>query len=143
MVLSEFEKHCERTRLAALVRKEAVAFKSIVEDAEDREEMDIMDTLGKRQPTDKYEGDVNVRTLRTLLSIIDERGWERSAHQVCTTQTHPRSLLLTPTPHASQMQFHSAFERCVSRVLYKSEWATARPAIMKHNGWDKCNSEVV
>lgn len=41
------------------------------------------------------------------------------------------------------MQFHSAFERCVSRVLYKSEWATARPAIMKHNGWDKCSSEVM
>ena len=35
------------------------------------------------------------------------------------------------------------FERCVARVLYKSEWATARPAIMRHNNWDKCSSEVV
>lgn len=78
-VLSEFEKHCERTRAAARARKEAVAFKSIVDDAEDREEMDIMDTLGKKQPTDKYDGDVNLRTLRTLLGIIDERGWERCA----------------------------------------------------------------
>lgn len=83
-VLSEFEKHCERTRAAARARREAVAFKSIVEDGEDRDEIDIMDTLGKRQPSDKYDGDVNVRTLRTLLTIIDESGWER-----CTL---PRTL---------------------------------------------------
>lgn len=42
-----------------------------------------------------------------------------------------------------QMQFHSSFERCVSRVLYKGEWSTSRPAIMKHNQWDKCSSEVL
>ena len=41
------------------------------------------------------------------------------------------------------MQFHSSFERCVSRVLYKGEWSTSRPAIMKHNQWDKCSSEVL
>ena len=29
------------------------------------------------------------------------------------------------------MAFHSSFERCVSRVIYKKDWATARPAIMK------------
>lgn len=81
-MLSEFEKHCERTRQAARARKEAVAFKSIVDDAEDREQVDIADTLGKKQPTDKYDGDVNLRTLRTLLGIIDDRGWERSAHQM-------------------------------------------------------------
>ena len=41
------------------------------------------------------------------------------------------------------MQFHSSFERCVSRVLYKGEWETSKPAIMKHISWDKCNSEVM
>lgn len=41
------------------------------------------------------------------------------------------------------MQFHSSFERCVSRVLYKGEWSTSRPSIMKHNKWDKCSSEVL
>ena len=41
------------------------------------------------------------------------------------------------------MAFHSSFERCVSRVIYKKDWATARPAIMRHNGWDKCSSDVL
>jgi len=41
------------------------------------------------------------------------------------------------------MAFHSSFERCVSRVIYKKDWATARPNIMRHNKWDKCCSEVL
>ena len=41
------------------------------------------------------------------------------------------------------MAFHSAFERCVSRVIYKKDWATSRPAIMRHNNWPRCNSEVL
>ena len=41
------------------------------------------------------------------------------------------------------MQFHSAFERCVSRVIYKGEWGRDRTAIMQHNGWEKANSEVM
>ncbi len=41
------------------------------------------------------------------------------------------------------MKFHSAFERCVSRVVYKKDWATSRPAIMRHNMWAKCSSEVM
>lgn len=97
-------------------------YRNVVEDDEEREALNIIDTLGKRQPQDVYDGDVNLRTLRTLLKMIDERGWERSPHQ---------------------MQFHSSFERCVSRVLYKGEWSTSRPAIMKHNQWDKCSSEVL
>ena len=41
------------------------------------------------------------------------------------------------------MAFHSSFERCVSRVIYKSDWGKDRPAIMKHNKWDRCSSEVL
>tara|TARA_B100001094_G_C18184948_1_gene803180 strand:+ start:851 stop:1270 length:420 start_codon:yes stop_codon:yes gene_type:complete len=121
-VLSEFEKHTVRLREASRNRKNALAYTNLVDDHEDREAINIEDTLGKRQPSDIYNGDVNLRTLRTLLKMVDERGWERSAHQ---------------------MMFHSSFERCVSRVLYKGEWETSKPAIMKHNLWDKCNSEVM
>jgi hypothetical protein len=121
-ILEEFQTHCTSLRHAYNARKEAVVLKNVVEDRQDREAISVEDTLGKRQPTDKYEGDVNLRTLRLLLKMIDERGWERSDHQI---------------------SFHSAFERCVSRVLYKNEWATQRPAIMKHNGWDRCSSEVM
>ena len=67
-------------------------------------------------------GDTNLRTLRTLLSIIDDRGFERSAHQV---------------------QFHSAFERSTARVIYKRDWASSRSQIMAKNGWNTCSSEVL
>jgi hypothetical protein len=42
-----------------------------------------------------------------------------------------------------QMKFHSAFERCVARVIYKQDWATSRPAIMRWNEWPRCSSEVL
>lgn len=121
-ILAEFQKHVSRLKAASEARKSAVALKNVVEDKQDRESTSVADTLGRRQPADVYEGDVNLRTLRSLLEIIDNSGWERSAHQ---------------------LQFHSAFERCVARVLYKTEWATQRPAIMKHNSWEKANSEVL
>ena len=121
-VLGEFESHCAAMRESARARREAVQLRSVVDDDADVVAVDIRDTLGVRQPQDKWQGDVNLRTLRTLLSIIDDRGFERSAHQ---------------------MKFHSAFERCVSRVVYKKDWATSRPAIMRHNGWQKCSSEVM
>ena len=38
---------------------------------------DVLDTLGKRQPQDEYQGDVNFRTLHSLLKMVDERGFER------------------------------------------------------------------
>ena len=52
-------------------------YRNVVEDDEEREALNVTDTLGKRQPQDVYDGDVNLRTLRTLLKMIDERGWER------------------------------------------------------------------
>lgn len=41
------------------------------------------------------------------------------------------------------MSFHSAFERCTARIIYKKDWATNRPAIMRHNKWNTCSSEVL
>jgi len=121
-VFEEFDTHSSRLKDAARARKESVRCRNVVEDSEDGEAITALDTLGKKQYTDTYDGDTNLRTLRTLLSMIDDRGWERSPHQVT---------------------FHEKFEQCVSRVLYKGEWATQRPAIMKKNGWDRCASEVM
>ena len=42
-----------------------------------------------------------------------------------------------------QMKFHSAFERSTARVIYRDDWGTQRPAIMKKNGWAACSSEVL
>ncbi len=84
-VLEEFHSHSSRLKEASRARKEAVRFKNLVEDKDERTEIAIEDTLGKKQPSDLFDGDTNLRTLRTLLGFIDNRGWERSAHQVSTT----------------------------------------------------------
>ena len=76
-ILEAFQKHTESLRHASQARKNAVALRNIVEDKADRETTSIVDTLGRRQPSDTYDGDVNLRTLRTLLTMIDNRGWER------------------------------------------------------------------
>lgn len=142
-ILAEFDQHATRLRDAHRARKAAVALKNVVEDREEREAISVVDTLGKRQPSDVYEGDVNLRTLRTLLFMVDERGWERYAASLplfkrCILNKHDTDFR---SPH--QMQFHSSFEKCVARVLYKSEWSTLKPAIMKHNKWTRCSSEVM
>ena len=96
--------------------------RSVVNDNEKKEVTSEEDSLGRRLPTDEFQGDVNLRTLRSLLKMIDERGYERSDHQ---------------------MRFHSAFERATSRVIYKDDWGTQKPAIMSKNGWQACSSEVL
>ena len=71
---------------------------------------------------DTFEGDGVLRTLQALLSRIDERGYARSTQQ---------------------MRFHDAFIRACSRVLYRNDWSTNRPAIMKKNAWDSSPSEIL
>ena len=41
------------------------------------------------------------------------------------------------------MKFHSAFERAAARVVYRSDWETQRPAIMRKNKWSSCPGEVM
>lgn len=41
------------------------------------------------------------------------------------------------------MKFHSAFERAAARVIYRDDWGTQRPAIMKKNDWATTPSEVL
>tara|TARA_B110001452_G_scaffold79753_1_gene65219 strand:+ start:5892 stop:6701 length:810 start_codon:yes stop_codon:yes gene_type:complete len=95
---TEFERHAERLRERARARRESVKLRASVFDNEDHEEVSEEASLGKWQPQDEFQGDVNMRTLRTLLRMVDERGFERSAHQLA---------------------FHSAFERATSRIIYR------------------------
>eukprot|EP00966_Prymnesium_polylepis_P263883 6096372-Prymnesium_polylepis.1 len=81
-VLSEFQEHVSRLKEASRSRKNSARFKSVVDDVEEREAVSVSETLGVRQPSDVYDGDVNLRTLRSLLKMIDERGWERCANFV-------------------------------------------------------------
>lgn len=84
-------------------------------------ENDLKDILAQRQG-DTFIGCCRLRCLRTLLSIIDNRGFERSQHQ---------------------LQFHAAFERSCSRVLYREEFPLHKTAIMKINQWDMAPGEVM
>lgn len=76
-LLSEFNQHAERLRKRSRARRQAVTLKSAVLDREDREQASAEDLLGKRQPQDEFQGDVNMRTLQALLKMIDEKGFER------------------------------------------------------------------
>ena len=76
-ILEQFDTHCANLRKASSARREAVGLRNIVEDRADAEAVSVEETLGRRQPNDVYQGDTNLRTLRTLLKLIDDRGWER------------------------------------------------------------------
>jgi len=79
-VFDAFEAHVQSARAAHERRKASAAFCNVVDDRETRETLSVEQTLGRRQPQDVFSGDVHLRTMRTLLSLVDERGWERYAY---------------------------------------------------------------
>lgn len=127
-LLDAFATHSNALRAAARERREAMSLRAGVHECLSTtgeccdEEIASTATLGVPIRGETMRGDTNLRTLRTLLALVDERGFERSPHQLA---------------------FHSAFERCTARVIYKGEWAACRPQIMRRNGWDRCSSEVL
>ena len=116
--------HATRLREAARERRNMLLMRPVVMEIPTASEVvgNGENFLGIPIRGETMAGDTNLRTLRTLLSIIDDRGFERSAHQV---------------------QFHSAFERSTARVIYKRDWASSRSQIMAKNGWTTCSSEVL
>lgn len=44
---------------------------------------------------------------------------------------------------AHQLEFHEAFLRAAARVIYRGEWETSKPMIMRRHGWDQVHSEVM
>ena len=122
-----FDEHVTRLDAARVKRVEILSFKSALEDDGGDEvnpdaTQDELDGLGVWLPGDERQGDVNFRTLLKLLARIDARGFERSAQQ---------------------LDFHTAFMKASARVIYRSSWATDRPAIMAAHGWETSNSEVL
>ena len=89
VVTTEFETHCAKLRESSRARQEAVRLRAAVDDNSTGVAVDIRDTLGVRQPQDRWEGCINLRTLRTLLSIVDDRGFERSARCAVAFPPHP------------------------------------------------------
>ena len=73
-------------------------------------------------PGDKFEGDLVLRRLNILLDRIDQKGFQRSRQQVT---------------------FHDAFIRATSRVMFKQNWQSSRPEIMRKYEWDRAPSEIL
>ena len=126
-LFASFDQHVTDLDAARVKRVEILSFKSALEDDGGDEvnpdaTQDEIDGLGVWMPGDERQGDVNYRTLNKLLTRVDQRGFERSAQQ---------------------LDFHIAFMKAAARVIYRSSWATDRPAIMQAHGWETSNSEVL
>ena len=144
-LMASFGAHVDKLSQARLARKEQLRPKSIVETLVQEQEIansglqaaatggsivPIITQDGnldpgsvwKRLDSDQFEGDAVIRCLYSLLDLIDDRGYQRSPHQI---------------------RFHDSFIRATSRVMYKSEWGSDKPAIMRSKNWDKCPSEIL
>jgi hypothetical protein len=136
MLMSAFSEHSEHLQTAEKERKRSLMLRANVNDwfethyardggssararchSSDQPHATSADLAGTW-----LAGDEKLSNLRALLSKVDNRGYERSAHQ---------------------MAFHSAFERSTARVIYREDWARSRHAIMQKNGWKLCSSEVL
>jgi len=145
-VMDRFDQHHTELKSSYSARKQAVQLRSVVTDSSEISAVDVGDMLGVRQPCDRWQGCTNLRTLRQLLLLVDDRGFERCVRVAilfdCELHLNLDVMgVFFSSPH--QMAFHSSFERCVSRVIYKQDWGKDRPAIMKHNNWERCSSEVL
>lgn len=124
---NEYDRHCADVRNALTRRRAKMQFKvndasELLEDVDASAAADADAGLGVWQHGDEYQGDVNLRTLKALLERVDQRGFERSAHQ---------------------LEFHEAFFNACSRVIYKADWEVSKPKIMRKNNWTSVQSEVM
>ena len=93
-------------------------------------------------PGDEFQGDVNYRTLQALLTRVDQRGYERYRLRFKTPDPCLRALACL-SRSAHQLEFHEAFLRATARVIYRGEWESSKPMIMRKHGWDAVHSEVM
>jgi hypothetical protein len=93
-LLSEFDAHCTSLRKSARERREAIALRNVVMDRTEVEALDMRSTFGVLQANEKWAGDAALRTLRSLLHIIDENGFERC---VCACPFLLRRFAALPT----------------------------------------------
>jgi len=127
-LFAKFEQHVRAIEDARAARQELLSFKSALEDEGHAAKvsadasLDERDMLGVRMPGDNFQGDTNMRTLQKLLTRVDQRGFERSSQQ---------------------LEFHEAFLKAAARIIYRGDWETEKPAIMRQHGWETSNSEVL
>jgi hypothetical protein len=74
-LLSCFQDHAAKLRDRARAKREAVALKHVVDDPDVREEATDDANLGRQLPGERFAGDTALRTLNTLLAMVDARGF--------------------------------------------------------------------
>jgi hypothetical protein len=80
-ISSLFESHAATLRTTARERREQLALRSVAVVGDDAEVKvnEAVALLGKPLASDRWEGDCHRRTLHALLSMVDDRGFERYA----------------------------------------------------------------
>ena len=131
-IRSAFTNHTNHLKESRRKRRKALNVTSIVGDPNTSESAMVVSGttsfqeqsagFGEAISSDVYEGDSVTRTLYKLLSMVDDRGFARSPQQCL---------------------FHDAFIRACSRVMYRNDWSMNKPAIMKHNNWVECPSQIL
>ena len=114
-----FESHVQNLQSARERRREALAFKSVVEESapdesSTKQTQDELDGLGVWMPGDQYQGDVNMRTLQKLLARVDARGFERCAHR---KRTASAPLTLRARARVAGPRSSSSFTLCALCAL--------------------------
>jgi len=116
-----FSDHIDHLREARRLKISTLQLKNVVEGQSTRSQITTGE-IGARLPSDVYEGDTVLRTLNKLLSMVDDRGYQRSSQQ---------------------LRFHQAFIRATSRVIYRADWSKDAPKIQRAQQWESCPSEVL
>ena len=148
-LFAKFEKHVRAIEQARAARQELLTFKSALEDGNDVAKvgadasLDERDALGVWLPGDVMQGDVNMRTLQKLLTRVDQRGFERSSQQLEVSPIPTRFHSCLAHTRVLCAQFHVAFLKAAARIIYRGDWETRRPEIMRRHGWETSNSEVL
>jgi hypothetical protein len=147
-LFAKFDTHVRAIERARASRQELLSFKSALEDdgntgaANADASLDERDALGVWLPGDAMQGDVNMRTLQKLLTRVDQRGFERSSQQL-EARSAPRCSTRASLTRVLRAQFHQAFLKAAARVIFKGDWETRRPEIMRRHAWETSNSEVL
>lgn len=150
---NEYDRHERDVRHALERRRAKMAFKvndtsELLAEHDADAAADADAGLGVWNHGDRWQGDVNLRTLKTLLTRIDQRGFERSSQQLDFHVRHATSHAHTHTSAravGSMLAFcaQEAFFNACSRVIYKSDWEVHKPEIMRKNNWKTVQSEVM
>lgn len=143
-----FDRHVQDTQALQTRRRRVLEFRTDTESdsrgtKRKAETQDELDELGLWREGDQMQGQVNMRTLQRLLTRVDQAGYERYAQQPSAANNTTTYFLFSLRRSAQQLEFHEAFMKAASRVIFRADWELKKPQIMQMHGWQKANSEVL